>query len=142
MKRYFILLLINFCALSLFAQNGKNEKAILQVLDQQIIAWNKGDIEGFMQGYWNNEGLTFVGTQGPQYGWETTLNRYKTTYDSPEKMGTLKFDILKMERHKRKTYQVLGKWYLTRSVGDVGGAFTLIVKKIKGEWKIVYDHTS
>ncbi|HSK13751.1 MAG TPA: DUF4440 domain-containing protein [Phnomibacter sp.] len=125
-----------------FAQRQGDRQAILQVLEVQQAAWNRGDIAAFMQGYWHNDSLTFVGSQGPQYGWQTTMDRYLRTYDTPEKMGTLKFDILKLEQVGKKDCILLGKWHLSRTVGDVGGYFTLVLRKMKDGWKIVYDHTS
>lgn len=142
MFRILILAAILFFSSTVIAQNSKSKTAIQQVLDRQMTAWNKGDIAAFMEGYLHDEALTFVGSAGPQYGWQNTYKRYLRTYDSPEKMGTLLFDILKMEKLGRKNYLILGKWHLTRSVGDLGGTFTLIFRRIKGEWKIVYDHTS
>jgi hypothetical protein len=126
----------------LFGQASKADMAIQHVLNKQVDAWNRGDLRDFMEGYWNHEQLIFVGSQGPQYGWQTAYDRYLRTYNTPEKMGTLKFGILKKEKLSKNKWLVLGTWYLTRSMDDAGGAFTLIFRKVKGEWKIVYDHTS
>jgi ketosteroid isomerase-like protein len=142
MYKIFFLALALHASFLLFAQTSKAEMAIQKVLDNQVEAWNRGDIGAFMEGYWKNDQLTFVGSQGPQYGWQTAYDRYLRTYNTPEKMGTLKFGILKREKIGKRKWLVLGTWYLTRSIDDVGGTFTLIFRKIKGEWKVVYDHTS
>jgi ketosteroid isomerase-like protein len=95
-----------------------------------------------MQGYWNNDSLVFVGKNGPTYGYTATLERYKKSYSDAAKMGQLHFDILQVKQLSADYYFVLGKWALTRTAGDVSGSFTLLFRKIKGEWKIVADHSS
>lgn len=122
-------------------QTGDKEK-ILAILDRQTKAWNEGNVEKFMVGYWNNDSLMYVGKGGITYGYKPTLENYKKNYDSKEKMGQLKFDIIHVNRLSPEYYQVVGKWHLTRTVGDVGGHFTLLFRKIKGEWVIVSDHSS
>ncbi len=128
-------------ALSSSAQN-KDEKLILGILDQQTKAWNTGNLEQFMEGYWNNDSLMYIGKGGVTYGYATTLKNYKKNYGSQEKMGTLAFQILHVNKLSGSYYQVVGKWHLKRTVGDVGGHYTLLFRKIKGEWKIVSDHSS
>lgn len=132
------LLLLTF---ELSAQD-KNEKLILSILDQQTKAWNTGNLEQFMEGYWNNDSLMYVGKGGVTYGYTPTLQNYKRNYGSPGKMGQLAFQILHVNRLSNNYYQVVGKWQLKRTVGDVGGHYTLLFRKIKGEWKIVSDHSS
>lgn len=138
-----------FCFLTLFATGSlksyaqnPDEKQILAILDRQTISWNKGDIDEFMSGYWNNDSLTFVGKSGLTYGYANTLKKYKTNYDSPEKMGKLSFTILQVKKLSPDYYFVIGKWSLQRIIGDVGGHYTLLFRKIKGQWKIINDHSS
>ena len=115
---------------------------IKQLLAAQTTAWNNGDLDGFMQTYWKSDSLLFVGKNGPKYGWQTTLDNYKKSYATRALMGTLNFDILQIKPLGNKQYFVLGKWHLTRTAGDVGGHFTLILKKFKDGWKIICDHSS
>jgi ketosteroid isomerase-like protein len=124
-----------------FAQSG-DESAIRQILADQITAWNKGDLDSFMKGYWNSDSLTFIGQAGITYGYTTTLDNYKKHYDSPDKMGELIFTLLKLERLSTEYYFVVGKWHLKRKAGDVGGVYTLLFRKINGRWFIVSDHSS
>jgi hypothetical protein len=130
-----------FIALSSVAQE-KNKEKILSILDRQTQAWNIGNLEQFMEGYWENDSLMYIGKGGVTYGYATTLQNYKKNYGSPEKMGTLAFQILHVKKLSGSYYQVVGKWHLKRTVGDVGGYYTLLFRKIKGEWKIVSDHSS
>ena len=141
MRNFFLLMLI-FAFSEISGQSNSDKSAILDVLEKQETAWNKGDIETFMQGYWNHDSLIFIGSTGPRYGWKNTLDRYRKSYDTPEKMGQLAFTILNVEFLSTESCRILGKWHLKRSIGDAGGYFTLIFKKIGEDWKIVYDHTS
>lgn len=142
MKKITTLCLVFLFALSVNLLSQPAQKAILQVLNQQQLAWNAGDLPAFMEGYWQNDSLLFVGKSGPTYGWQNTLDNYRKNYDSKEKMGTLQFDILSIKKINRSTYFVLGKWHLSRIVGDAGGTFTLLFKRISGQWKITVDHSS
>ena len=130
-----------FFSLALFAQS-KDELAIRSVMDEQIKAWNNGNIDAFMQTYWQSDSLLFVGSKGPTYGWQTTLENYKKRYPDTVTMGKLDFEILKIKPLSAEYSFVLGKWHLKRTIGDAGGYFTLIFRKINGKWLIVADHTS
>jgi ketosteroid isomerase-like protein len=123
---------------------GQDRAAILKVLSTQQDAWNRGDIDGFMQGYWKSDSLIFVGKTAPSYGWQTTLDHYKKSYPDKATMGTLIFTIVKVNVMAKTNAFVLGGWHLKRenNKGDVGGYFTLWFKKIDGLWVIVCDHTS
>ncbi|WP_259016376.1 YybH family protein [Emticicia fluvialis] len=135
-----------FClllSLQVSAQNQKNRQEVLKVLSRQNENWNKGDIRAFMEDYWKSDSLMFIGKNGVIYGWKATLERYNKTYPDLATMGKLKFDIQKTEFYSPTTCWVLGKFHLTRpEKGDAEGYFTLIMKKIKGKWLIVSDHTS
>jgi len=124
-----------------FAQSG-DESAIRQILADQTTAWNKGDLDNFMKGYWKSDSLAFIGQSGITYGYTATLNNYKKHYDSPDKMGELIFTLLKLERLSAEYYFVVGKWQLKRKAGDVGGVYTLLFRRIDGRWVIVCDHSS
>ena len=138
------LLLICFVMLSVtsIAQKTNERQAVLEVMNRQNKHWNEGNISAFMEDYWKSDSLMFIGSKGVVYGWKPTLDRYNKTYPDKATMGTLKFDIQKTDFHSKTTCWVLGKWHLTRpEKGDIGGYFTLILKKINGKWLIVSDHT-
>jgi len=118
------------------------EAAIRRLMDDQTAAWNRGNIDDFMKGYWESDSLVFIGKSGPTYGYAAALARYKASYDSPDKMGQLTFSELKITRLSPEYCFVIGKWALKRKAGDVGGTYTLLFRKIGGKWFIVVDHTS
>lgn len=124
-----------------FSQN-QDEKAIRNILQQQISHWNQGDIEHFMKGYWENDSLVFIGKKGPVYGYNKTLSNYKKGYPNKDYMGTLAFDILSVHPLGTDYYFVIGKFHLDRKVGEAEGHFTLLFRKMNGEWKIIADHSS
>ena len=117
------------------------EGAIRKVMSDQAAAWNRGEIESFMHGYWNSDKLTFVSSQVTR-GWQPTLERYKKVYDTREKMGTLTFSDLEITVLSKDAATVLGSWSLARANDNPHGKFTLIFRKFKDGWKIVHDHTS
>ena len=123
------------------AQN-KDEQTIRTLLEEQRQAWNNGDKEKFMATYWQSDSLMFIGKSGVTYGWQNTLDNYKKGYPDTAAMGKLKFDILEVKKLSVIYFFVVGKWHLTRSIGDVGGHFTLLFKKVKNKWVIVADHSS
>lgn len=116
-----------------------DEKAIRKVLEDQRLAWNNYDLEGFMQGYWKSEKLKFYGSNGVTHGWDNTLKRYKTAYPSKEHTGTLKFVLNEISKINKESYYIMGEFHLERSVGNADGIFMIILKKIKGQWKIIAD---
>ena len=134
----FLLLIVPICSFS----QSKNELAVRKILNTQTIAWNKGDAEGFMKGYWENDSLMFVGKSGVTYGWNNTLKNYKKNYPDTTAMGKLTFNILTIKELSPQYFFVVGKWSLQRSIGDLSGHFTLLFQKINGEWKIICDHSS
>ena len=137
-----LLTLLSLSILIALSAQNKDEQAIRKILSDQTLHWNKGDLDGFMHGYWKNDSLLFVGKTGPKYGYETTLKNYKKSYPDMATMGKLSFEILKVQQLSTDYYFVLGKWFLKRTVGDVGGAYTLIFRKINNQWVIVADHSS
>lgn len=120
----------------------KDELAIRNILNQQAIAWSNGNVESFMQPYWHNDSLIFIGRSGITYGWQQALDRYKKNYPDATAMGKLDFTILQTKRLSVLYYFVVGKWHLSRTIGDLDGCFTLLFKKIKDNWVIVSDHSS
>ena len=140
MKKYFTITGLFICLIS-FAQN-KDKQAIQQLLDKQVAAWNTGNIDDFMLGYWENDSLIFMGKNGPTYGYNTTLVNYKKNYPDTAHMGQLAFTITRMKALNTDHYFIIGQFHLKRTVGDANGNFTLVFRKIKGVWKIISDHTS
>jgi ketosteroid isomerase-like protein len=141
MKNLLIIIFLLF-SLQTFAQQNKAVEAIKTVLETQRMAWNNGDIEKFMETYWHSDSLMFIGKSGVTYGWQNTLNNYKKGYPDTAAMGKLQFDIIQVKALSAIYYYVVGKWHLSRSIGDIGGHFTLLLRKIKNKWVIVSDHSS
>lgn len=146
MKILIILLLTFAAAASVNAQtntqNSKSADDIRKVMDDQAAAWNRGDIDGFMDGYWRSEKLTFVSGTDVTRGWQPTLDRYKKSYDSRAKMGTLTFSDLEFTILSKDAAVVLGSWSLAREKDNPHGKFTLTFRKFKEGWRIIMDHTS
>lgn len=149
-KTSFIILLILILASAAEAKKRKPVRKqqsnprieIQQVLTAQQKCWNEGKIEAYMQGYWNNDSLTFVGKKGVTRGWKNTLANYKKSYPDKTAMGKLNLELISIKILGKDIAFVVGKWNLTRSIGDVGGHFTLLMRNIKGKWVIVADHSS
>lgn len=139
MKTLIVFFTTLLCYCSSFAQD---KEAVLKVLEDQRQAWNSGDIDSYMQGYWKSDSLVFVGKAAPIYGWQGTLDRYKKAYPGKAAMGVLTFDIIQVKILDNNNAFVLGGWHLKREKDAPGGYFTLWFRKINGEWKIVCDHTS
>ena len=116
--------------------------SILKVLSQQEKAWNTGDIPAFMNGYWHSDKLVFVGAEGPKYGWQNVLDDYHVRYPDRTAMGQLTFTSIELVKLDHSTARQIGKFHLSRSIGDLEGYFTLIWKAINDQWLIVSDHTS
>ena len=115
---------------------------ISQVIQEQEAAWNRGDLDGYMQGYWNNDKMRFVSGDKFRYGWESTLAAYKRNYPDKATLGTLKFTIKDIKMLSNYAAMVVGRWQLTRAKDQPHGVFTLLVEKIDDHWVITHDHTS
>lgn len=136
-------LMLLFLIISVFAYSQQKEQnAIKQLLSTQTSCWNRGNIEGFMQTYWKSDSLMFIGKSGVHFGWKETLNNYKKAYPDTTAMGTLSFDIITIKKLSSDYYYVVGKWMLKRTIGDLSGHYDLLLKKIKGRWLIISDHSS
>jgi uncharacterized protein (TIGR02246 family) len=140
MKKW-ILSLILFLSVTSFAQK-KDTDAIRNLLTTQTESWNRGDLTGFMQTYWQSDSLMFVGKNGVVRGWQKTLDNYKKGYPDTAAMGKLAFDIIEVKMLSPEYCFVVGKWMLKRSIGDVSGHYNLLLRRIKGSWKIIADHSS
>jgi ketosteroid isomerase-like protein len=113
--------------------------AILKIMEDQEVAWNNGDLEGFMQGYWKSDSLKFYGSNGLTKGWQNTLDNYKRSYPTKAETGTLDFVINDVSKVEGNSYWVMGEYHLKRDIGDANGVFIIIFKLINDEWKIVGD---
>ncbi len=140
LKLLFFLLMNIINGQSILSESDKNE--IISVLKKQEKFWNKGDIEGFMQGYVKSDYLVFNGSKGPFYGWDSVKDRYIKTYPSKEEMGILNFKIQNISLITSNVAQLLGRFFLSYPKKKVSGYFTLVFIKSKGRWLILSDHTS
>jgi hypothetical protein len=104
-------------------------------------SWNEGNIKAFMEYYWKNDSLKFIGSKGITYGWQKTLDNYLKSYPNKETMGILTFDIKEATQLSKRSIYIIGQWSLKKEK-PAGGYFTLLWKKIEGKWVIVADHTS
>jgi ketosteroid isomerase-like protein len=143
MRSFIIIIAVLVFGSSITAKAQQNEvekiKALMKV---QSEAWNRQDLETFMTTYWKSDSLMFIGKNGVTYGWQATLDNYKKGYPDKAAMGKLDFNLLEFKLLAPGVYLVIGKWHLTRTIGDLQGHFSLTMKKIDGEWKIVADHSS
>ena len=143
-----VLLAVCFAALRrpLFGKTADvhdaDHAAINAVLQAQQAAWNRGDVDAFLVGYWQSPELTFSGSNGVSRGWDGVLARYKKNYPDRAAMGELDFSGLEFRFLGSGAALVLGKWHLKRDMGDIGGVFTLVWQKFPEGWKIIHDHTS
>src|SRR5438128_187503 len=144
---YFVALgVIFFAQAASSSQSNKSgttsEAAIRAVLDAQRDAWNRGDIEGYMDGYARSSDTVFVSGDNVMRGWQSVLDRYKKSYNSRDKMGVLTFSDLEINIIGKDAAVVLGRWHLQRANDEPHGRFTLILRQTKQGWKIIHDHTS
>lgn len=142
MKKVILCLFLIISTNNLFAQVDKDVMAIRKMLFMQVQEWNKGNIEGYMHGYWESDSLVFIGSKGPRYGYSATLANYKKSYPDADHMGKLTTTVVSMQRLSADHYFIIGKWALERNAGNVSGSYTLLLRKMNGEWVIVCDHSS
>lgn len=118
--------------------------AVRELLEAQVAAWNRGDIEGFMEGYWRSEQMTFAGANGVTRGWQAVLERYRRGYPNRAAMGSLSFSNQEMTELAPDAVLVVGRWRLERAQDTPGGTFTLVARRLPSPagWRIVHDHTS
>lgn len=142
MKRvlFFLTIFLGTLAAQQISNNDRNE--ILKSLEDQRIAWNEGNLEKYMDGYWKSDSLRFIGKRGVQYGWKATLENYRKGYPDKEAMGKLTFSVISLEGISTDSAFMIGKWKLDYIDRSVEGHFTLLYRKIKGKWLVVTDHSS
>ena len=133
--------LLTLISFSVFSQ-PKDEAEVRNVLAKQNAAWNRGDVDAFMVGYWENDSLMFIGKSGVTYGYKNTLANYKRNYPDTTAMGKLTFTLIQVKQLSPDYFHATGKYYLTRTIGDASGHFTLMFRKINGKWVIISDHSS
>jgi len=134
---------LNYAWQSWRRQQSDHRAAIQALLDAQVKAWNAGDLEGFMDGYWQSPELTFFSGPDIRHGWQETMERYRQRYQGEGKeMGQLTFSEIQIEQIDATHVWVRGRWQLVTSKGTPGGLFTLIIRRLPEGWRIVHDHTS
>lgn len=137
---------LTLLALLLCCTQGSNGQGAIThihaVLQDQVEAWNRGDIEGYMQGYWKSDSTVFVSGSSILYGWKNVLERYKRSYGTKEKMGRLEFHELTIRAVSPTVAIAHGVWKLYRATDAPWGRFTLILEKKQEGWRITHDHTS
>jgi len=126
--------------LNTLSESERNE--IMTTFMSTQDAWNAGNLDEFMGGYWKSEKLVFTGVGGPTYGYDLTLERYKKGYPDTETMGILKFTVKDLYKIDNHTALMIGQFYLSRIIGDVVGHYTLVWQEINGKWLIISDHSS
>jgi ketosteroid isomerase-like protein len=126
------------------AENGQqiDRASITKILEAQQKAWNRGDVDAFLEGYWHSPELTFSGSSGIARGWDGVLARYKKNYPDRAAMGQLDFSNLESHFLGKDAALVLGHWHLARAQGDIGGVFSLVWQRLPEGWRIIHDHTS
>ncbi len=135
--------MITLLLLTSVVHAGDPAKAIRQVLDDQAVAWNKGDLIGFMAGYWKSDDLSFYSGNTKTAGWKATLQRYQKRYQADGKeMGKLSFTEISVEMLGADHALVRGRFKLVLSKEEPTGIFTLVLKRLPEGWKIIHDHTS
>ncbi|WP_026897051.1 YybH family protein [Daejeonella oryzae] len=147
MKKIGYAVLLLLISLSAVAQSqtsfaSAEQQKIIKVLEDQRLSWNNGNLEEYMQGYWKSDSLVFIGQGGPKYGWQQTLDNYKKGYPDKKEMGFLTFNFQEIRMLNSEHAFVVGAWHLKREKDEPQGYFTLLMKKIKGQWKVVADHSS
>ena len=115
---------------------------INELMKKQEVCWSSGDLECFMEPYWHSDSLKFIGRKGLTYGWQKTLENYKKSYPTAADMGKLTFTNLYIEQLSTDYVSVIGKWHLERSMGNLEGHYSLLWKRMGGQWKIIMDHSS
>jgi ketosteroid isomerase-like protein len=124
------------------AEQDSLKKEVISVLIRQQDSWNRGDLAGYMDGYWKSDSLLFTSAGNIRRGWNVTYEKYKASYGTHEKMGNLKFSDIEITLLGPNAASIFGHWELTRPGDHPDGVFTLILRRFKNGWKIIHDHTS
>ena len=143
-KLIFKILLFYFVIFLTSCKSTNNCDEICDLMQEQEESWNKGNIDDFMNKYWNNDSLIFLGKSGINYGWKKTISNYKNSYKNKNEMGRLEFKNILCKPINKSTHIIAGKWSIFRedSIRNIGGYYSLIWVKKDKVWKIIYDHTS
>lgn len=142
MRNIFVLLFVISAFTSCDNCSEKREKEIKDLLFQQSVEWNNGDIEAYMSFYWKSDSLRFASGDRVTYGWTQTLKNYKKAYPNKQIMGNLVFSKIDVDLLDGNNALVFGRWHLKRETDEPHGLFTLNLRKFSDGWKIVSDHTS
>ncbi len=146
MKAFVIAVLMILCAPCFNGEINAIDKKTPEMQAQEAMtkqaqAWNKGDLDGYMNAYWKSDSLIFIG-KSMQRGWDSVNSSYQKLYADKSKRGELKFTYLKTTAFTENDVMIVGRWEVTIYEAKRGGYFTVLLKKINNEWKVVYDHTS
>ena len=143
-KLIFKILLFYFVIFLTSCKSTNNCDQIYDLMQEQEESWNKGNIDDFMNKYWKNDSLIFLGKSGINYGWKKTISNYKNSYKDKNEMGRLEFKNILCKPINKSTHIIAGKWSIFRedSIRNIGGYYSLIWVKKDKVWKIIYDHTS
>jgi uncharacterized protein (TIGR02246 family) len=146
-RAYLLLVLFSLVVgTGLFARSSDardaDRLAITKVFAEQTAAWNRGDIDSFLQGYWHSPELTFAGSSGVARGYDGVQARYKKNYPDRATMGTLDLSDLEIRFVGPDAALVLGRWHLQRAKGDIGGVTSIVMQRFLEGWRIIHDHTS
>lgn len=136
------ILLIGGMACTSGTSSEADKAEIAAIMDNQVACWNEGNLDCFMEGYVQSDSLMFIGKNGIVYGYQNTLDRYHQTYPGKVAMGTLRFNIIHLDRLSPEYYSMIGQWMLDRQEDDLQGHFSLLFQKIDGRWVIIKDHSS
>ena len=149
MKSKFLLVLVTSCLFFACSQQSKpkfdakvEEVAIRAVISAEQIAWNNGDIDAFMEGFWKSDSLQFISARGLSRGWEATRENYIKGFHERSSMGTVSYQILSLTPLAQNIFILTCKYEITQEVGKREGIFTAIFKKVNGKWLAVHYHAS
>ena len=145
MKNYLLIITLLANGITWTQNSIKNDLDIVRNnMSEQENSWNNGDIPGFMKHYWKSDSLSFVGKSGLNRGWKKTLDNYLISYDNKDKMGTLYFNNLSINKIDINTIHIIGSWTLKRNgdLGNLSGYYSLIWQKKNNQWVIIADHSS
>ena len=135
-------LIISIALIFSIQQPENAESIVKKKLNESAICWNEGNLECFMQTYWKSDSVKFISGTRVTYGWENTLQNYKVGYPTKKEQGELTFTFLSFEQISKDACFIVGQYHLKREAGDDNGHFSLLWRKIEGDWVIVADHSS
>ena len=120
-----------------------DRRAVVEVLERQRDAWNRGDLDGYMEGYARTPALVFTSGGKIRRGWDEARAAYQQRYGQDRSgMGQLAFEIVDVQPVGADAAIVLGRWRLTDTPQAGGGVFSVILERRPEGWRIVHDHTT